>query len=253
MRRLAVLALLLLVVAVPAMAVDQSDRLYMLVKARNIHSLGGYPVSDGVIKEATIYRSGRLTHLSKADAETLQQLHLNTIIEMRNHYETVWEGPDSPSFTRTVPHYLHIPLPIDHDLNRSIYYHNVVSRKRWHKPIKQFFDVLADSNSYPLLYHCTLGYDRSGILTALLLSALGTPRDYIYQDFLAAGGKGVTKSNMTAVFRAIDEAGGIRPLLHSMSVSDAEIQKIHDNLVVVKPQVLPAQPTHPGGNEKPGQ
>jgi protein-tyrosine phosphatase len=42
---------------------------------------------------------------------------------------------------------------------------------------------LSDPANRPTVYHCTAGKDRAGITTALLLSALGVPRDIILADY----------------------------------------------------------------------
>ena len=36
----------------------------------------------------------------------------------------------------------------------------------------------------PLLYHCTSGKDRSGWMTAIVLTALGVPRELVLRDYL---------------------------------------------------------------------
>jgi len=41
----------------------------------------------------------------------------------------------------------------------------------------------ADPKNYPIVYHCTAGKDRTGIITALILSLLGVPEDTIVADY----------------------------------------------------------------------
>ncbi len=36
----------------------------------------------------------------------------------------------------------------------------------------------------PIEYNCSAGQDRTGFATALILSALGVPRETIYKDYL---------------------------------------------------------------------
>jgi protein-tyrosine phosphatase len=47
--------------------------------------------------------------------------------------------------------------------------------------------VLADRNRLPALVHCAAGKDRTGILVALVLSALGVPDDQVVTDFAMTG------------------------------------------------------------------
>jgi hypothetical protein len=49
---------------------------------------------------------------------------------------------------------------------------------------KKFFELLLAQNSGALLYHCSAGKDRTGVATALLLSALGVDRETVIKDYL---------------------------------------------------------------------
>ena len=49
---------------------------------------------------------------------------------------------------------------------------------------RKFFEILLRHEEGALLYHCTMGKDRVGTATALILSALGVPRETIYADYL---------------------------------------------------------------------
>ena len=50
--------------------------------------------------------------------------------------------------------------------------------------VKNFFNILADSNNYPLFYHCKIGTDRTGLCSVLLSGLLGVSLNEIYQDYL---------------------------------------------------------------------
>lgn len=52
------------------------------------------------------------------------------------------------------------------------------------EPIKKFFNFLADSNNYPVFFHCRIGTDRTGVCAILLNGLLGVPLNEIYQDYL---------------------------------------------------------------------
>ena len=49
---------------------------------------------------------------------------------------------------------------------------------------KNFFNFIADSNNYPLFYHCKIGTDRTGLCSVLLSGLLGVSLNEIYQDYL---------------------------------------------------------------------
>ena len=43
--------------------------------------------------------------------------------------------------------------------------------------------ILADPASYPAVFHCTAGKDRTGLLAAVVLGLLGVPDDDIITDY----------------------------------------------------------------------
>src|SRR5437588_10808562 len=45
--------------------------------------------------------------------------------------------------------------------------------------------AIAEADGVPLLYHCSAGKDRTGWLSAVLLSVLGVDRETILADYLA--------------------------------------------------------------------
>lgn len=47
-----------------------------------------------------------------------------------------------------------------------------------------FARLAAEDRPYPVIVHCSAGKDRTGVICALLLSALGVARDDIIEDFM---------------------------------------------------------------------
>jgi hypothetical protein len=47
----------------------------------------------------------------------------------------------------------------------------------------ELFHHLLDTDA-PMVFHCTAGKDRTGVAAALILLALGVPRDVVLQDYL---------------------------------------------------------------------
>jgi protein-tyrosine phosphatase len=50
--------------------------------------------------------------------------------------------------------------------------------------IKAIFQSFIQPGVFPLLVHCTFGKDRTGIVAAMLLFALGVPEETIYADYM---------------------------------------------------------------------
>jgi len=54
------------------------------------------------------------------------------------------------------------------------------------KEVFQVFAVLADSQNWPIVLHCTQGKDRTGLTVMLVLMLLGVPQEAIQKDYLVS-------------------------------------------------------------------
>jgi protein tyrosine/serine phosphatase len=45
-------------------------------------------------------------------------------------------------------------------------------------------ELIADGNNHPLVFHCSLGKDRTGLLAAMLLAAAGVIDEDIIEDYI---------------------------------------------------------------------
>lgn len=236
------LALLLLLPAW-SQSSDAPARAFQLKGTRNTRQLGGLPVRGGIFADAKVYRSGALCFASREDASKLQATGLHTILELRLQSEIDKDGPDKEYLTREVAQNLHWPMGNSRGLGREAY----ISYMEDNGPLfARFFQLLANQDSYPLLFHCSAGKDRTGILAALLLDLLGTPREIIYDDYLHS--KRITpklrveREWLDAVFAIVDEAGGIEAYLRAQGVSPQVFQSVRQNLIVGPNPEAPAAP-----------
>ncbi|KAI9273577.1 protein-tyrosine phosphatase-like protein [Sporodiniella umbellata] len=71
--------------------------------------------------------------------------------------------------------------------------------------IKSILHIFEDPEHYPIQIHCTQGKDRTGIVSALLLSIAGVPKDLIVQDY-AKTRKGLAPV-YTGMLRDIRQSG----------------------------------------------
>ena len=74
----------------------------------------------------------------------------------------------------------------DADEYMSYMYQKFINNQIIQKQIKQFFNMLMNKRGGSILWFCTAGKDRSGMLTALLLYALGVSKEDIIRDYLKA-------------------------------------------------------------------
>ena len=73
---------------------------------------------------------------------------------------------------------------IDPDYYMGRLYQKFVNNQIVQKQVKQFFSMLTNQRGGAILYHCAAGKDRTGILSALLLYALGVPKERIIADYM---------------------------------------------------------------------
>lgn len=230
-RLLAVLGLSLLTLASPLTAESYpshpEDRKVPLDGTRNTRELGGLPVLGGTFPRGKVFRSGALCFATPADAAKLQKIGVKTIIELRLDNEIAKDGPDKAYLTRNVPSLHHWPMAGSRGPGLPAY----ESYMEENGPLfRDFFSVLSKPGNYPVLFHCSAGKDRTGILAALLLDLLGTPRAVIYDDYLHSmritPKLKVDKTWLDAVFKAVDAEGGTEAFLKARGVTAEQIAAV---------------------------
>ena len=175
--------------------------------APNTRDLGGLRTMDGrVIRRGRLLRSGALGQLSEQDIAMLQSIPLRTVVDFRTERE-IAEKPDLvipgvrqihcpilPQLTGVtrelgedgMPAYFRMALEIgmQADTWMAGLYLPLVESEYSQTHYREFFRILLNHTEGALLYHCTIGKDRVGVGTMLLLSALGVDRSAIMEDYL---------------------------------------------------------------------
>ena len=100
--------------------------------------------------------------------------------------ETVADMPESTLGILQGSTRLRQILEYDGDIEALIgkQYENFVKDQYSVKQCARFMDVLFHHDNGAVLWHCSLGKDRVGVMTALLLCVLGVHRDEIREDFM---------------------------------------------------------------------
>jgi len=166
-------------------------------KVHNFRTLSNIKNTEGkTIKDSIFYRSGDLSKLK--ELEKLKQLNLGEIIDLRTKNE-VSKKPDILPENITYKNYAAFEDQED-QLNQAkkLVLKGKVNANDAHlrmikfykdyltenpETIKQILTEILDSNQ-PILYHCTAGKDRTGMITALILSILKFDKETIYQEYL---------------------------------------------------------------------
>jgi protein-tyrosine phosphatase len=204
----------------------RAPRLIPLEGTQNFRDVGGYRTADGRrVKWGLIFRSADLSKLTAADIAELNLLGVQTVFDLRSTGERR-NAPDVFAGRSTT-------VSLDYDINaqaittalhsgptveslRSALSATYLELLTSLQPeYRQLFDQLLEGRG-ATIYHCTAGKDRTGTATALILSALGVPRETIYADYLMsnrfyhpaanATPMGGMPSELSAVLTSVDQS-----------------------------------------------
>ena len=167
-----------------------------LAGASNFRDLGGYAGAGGRrVKWRRIFRADHLAALTAEDRAHLTALGIARAVDFRGEHERAVLGYTLP---RVEQHVLTIePTVVQRAQQLLQAGHALTAREAVglmqdtyrgfvgeNAPrFAQLFALLLASD-VPLVFHCTAGKDRTGFAAALVLLALGVPRDVVMQDYL---------------------------------------------------------------------
>jgi len=158
---------------------------------RNLRDLGGYPTASGThTRWGLVYRADSLHKLTAADLPGYHRLGIRTVYDLRSEAERTTDPGPVPT--------VHVPIVGRADgeisaprtpnmssadgesLLRDIYVGALVHSA---PQIGVILRGLAEPTNGPALFHCHGGKDRTGIVAAVLLLALGVPRETVLDDY----------------------------------------------------------------------
>ena len=58
-----------------------------------------------------------------------------------------------------------------------------VSEKPFGKKLVDALEIIAERDNHPLIFHCSAGKDRTGVLAAMVLTAMGIVDDDVVEDY----------------------------------------------------------------------
>lgn len=162
-------------------------RYYTFEHIYQFRDIGGYTTVDG---HMTVYnrffRSSALYGMTLEDQRQVYDLGVRTVIDLRTAEEIVAQGRTQFDASLNV-NVLHIPMITRH---QSLY--DLASGSRSEALINgieqiypfflRFFEA-ASGIDHAMVFHCSLGIDRTGLLTAILLDVAGVAHEEIVSDF----------------------------------------------------------------------
>jgi protein-tyrosine phosphatase len=168
---------------------DTFQRRIVLDGAVNFRDLGGYMVesSEAETRWRTLFRADGLGELTVGDFTVLRDLGIRTVIDLRAAYELERGQFDVATFPveyHHIPFIESIPDPEEFDRRPELLetqYLEMLDNAG--SEIRSALEVLAGPDALPAVFHCTAGKDRTGLLSAILLSLLGVPEETVVADY----------------------------------------------------------------------
>ena len=210
------------------------DRMIALEGAVNFRDLGGYAAADGRhTRWRTLFRADGLGDLTEADFSTMRALGIRTVIDLRSaeelergrydvgahpvtfhHFPIIEQLPDADAFDKQ-PGLLGTQyLEMVRDAGRSFV---------------SVLEILAAPDSLPAVFHCTAGKDRTGVLSAIVLSLLGVDEPTVVADY-ALSGAAMTRLRAKIIVKYPDSRETIENLSDVFSAEPAQMEALLDHL-----------------------
>jgi len=151
--------------------------------AFNFRDVGGLPAGEGRTRSGVLFRSGNLGHLTTAGRDRVASLGIRRIVDLRDDEERRFEpsqvddlGIETvhlPMFAGSASSFFADDLSLD-DVYRALV---DGSASRLVDAARAVLEV------QPVLVHCTVGKDRTGLSVALILAAAGVDEDAVIGDY----------------------------------------------------------------------
>ncbi|WP_056969651.1 tyrosine-protein phosphatase [Lacticaseibacillus thailandensis] len=196
-----------------------------VVNTRTYHHLR--TTSGRYLRPHKIIRGGRLTEATTHDVQQLEALDVTAVVDLRLPNE----AGQNPDVKLSGVQYVAAPLfvgdlKMESDALRDYVIHHedgpehirrgyqdLVAKPELQESLRQFL-VTAVNTPGAVMFHCSAGKDRTGTAAALLLGALGVPRDVIRRDYLLSNHEQAAVINQTLV--AFAQMGATRRMLQDM-------------------------------------
>jgi protein-tyrosine phosphatase len=174
--------------------IDPDDRFLPLERGHNFRDLGGYPTLDGRhVRRGMIFRSGSMSDLTETDVEQLARLGIVCICDLRTTSErakhpTSWhDATKVRMLARDYDHSEGSLASLTTGNGEAVRGRMTSLYKRLHEEQRDTYAALFErllAGEVPLLFNCAAGKDRTGVAAALILSALGVPRETVVADYV---------------------------------------------------------------------
>jgi protein-tyrosine phosphatase len=158
----------------------------------NLRDLGGYRTTDGRrVRWRTAFRGAGLQRLAGADLETVRELGWLYAVDLRTDTEVA--ASDLCPAQAVLGGVRHLPLIasiwdpelMDTDIPAEVFlFERYTDMLREGAPvIREIVALFCDPANLPGAFYCAAGKDRTGVVAAVLLDALGVEHEAIIADY----------------------------------------------------------------------
>lgn len=157
---------------------NEAPRLLNIDGVTNARDDGGWKI-DGenkYTKQGLVYRMSRLhtsstTYITAKGIQQFQALGIKTEIDLRNGDDSIGDHSSK------VPGVAYENQPMN--VNKSFF---TDSGNR--ASIKNVLQLMANKGNYPLMFHCSIGTDRTGFISFIINALAGVGEESLYRDYL---------------------------------------------------------------------
>lgn len=191
----------------------------------NFRDFGGLPTRAGHVRRGMLFRSAAHDISTDADLVLIANLNLGLVVDLRrpserakapsrwpvNFRARVIENADPEDME--APHMAAMfgdPSPEAIRQNVIAYYRGAAFDPHHLAVFRAAFEHLTNYNA-PVLIHCAAGKDRTGLLAALILQALGVDYEDVLADYLLTNSAGLHERH-APVAETMARAGGVNVL-----------------------------------------
>lgn len=213
----------------------------------NFRELKAYPTKDHKTMIAgKLYRSGNLNNLNTADWEQLKALHIQDIVDFRSKEE---KREHPYNIIENINYHDCVALHTREGLENFYFFmlinadsspEDVLQASRFvregykelpfhNKAYKKVFDLMLSSDQ-AILFHCSSGKDRTGLMAALILKLLDVEDELIMQDYLLSNEK--VMANTICHVQELGFVGEVKDaLIYCCSVHKELLQSSFDEIL----------------------
>jgi protein-tyrosine phosphatase len=152
----------------------------------NFRDVGGYPAGSGTTRPGQLYRSDALSRLTPNGVAALRALGIGVVVDLRSPLELAQDDAPAP-----LPGARWVHVPIHGGSRSSLLDETLPSLEALYRHVladdgaqlAQAVRAIAEAGEVPVLVNCTAGKDRTGLVVALALEAVGVARDAVVADY----------------------------------------------------------------------